>query len=123
MTDDAQDLNGPAHFLSGGSSAASGAGAVGGGWMPMETAPKDGTVCLLFVDDICRMGVDGPPITLGYWGVADSFFDCKNQWVSVEAIEEQWGMGGEMTGPLIAVEQMQVTPTHWMPLPEPPEVP
>ena len=55
------------------------------GWMPIETAPKDGTRVLLSIRE------DG--LTIGYY--------CGGAWIYQES---SWH-----------------NPTHWHPLPEPPE--
>lgn len=63
-------------------------------WQPIETAPKDGTSMLL-----CRWDdneQDVLPIVSGFWS----------------RLSEVWF--AEMVG-------RNVTPTHWMPLPPPPE--
>jgi hypothetical protein len=61
-------------------------------WKPIETAPKDGTPVL---------GYHTGKMTTVYWGL-------WNEWQLVEpgayAEEDDW------------------RPTHWMPLPEPPQV-
>ena len=61
-------------------------------WQPIETAPKDGTWILLYDEQ--------DVIEVGWW----ESFDCPG--------------GGAMIGWCVD----RVThPTHWMPLPEPPE--
>ena len=72
-----------------------------GGWMPIETAPRDGTEVLLFTpgteDEALLAGHDEPaPYTF------IGLFDAKGEWVTAES-ELNW-----------------YTPTHWLPLPEPP---
>ena len=61
-----------------------------GGWLPIETAPKDGTRVLLW-----RRAIRDQPAPI----MADGFW-CETCWV--------W--------PYILSE-----PTHWQPLPAPPE--
>jgi hypothetical protein len=94
-------------------------------WQSIETAPKDGTAVLLWLaSDIDRYYVAenrAARICIGFFGASESFFGTQNTWCSVEAKEEMWGMGGEMTGPMTATECITVDPTHWMPLPEPPQ--
>jgi len=62
----------------------------GDGWMPIETAPKDGTKILLWPGYL--MG--GDPMS-GWWA------RLAGKWVS-------------------AGEPFEVAPTHWRPLPAPP---
>lgn len=95
-----------------------------GAWAPIETAPRDGTAVLLWLaEDIDRYYVAGhraPRLTIGFWGWSNDDFSPGDAWHSVEAKEEMWGMGGEMTGPMMSTDCLQVVPTHWMPLPAPP---
>ncbi len=67
---------------------------VAGQWMPISTAPKDGTVVLVY----CKNSLRRIPMTGGYW---ESDAACKC-----------WIAGGYM--------QKSSPPTHWMPLPLPP---
>lgn len=61
-------------------------------WQPIETAPKDGTRVLLF-----RRGW-AESVSVGWWG----------------GLWETWNVAGGITSEF-------VHPTHWMPIPEPPE--
>ncbi len=63
------------------------------GWLPIETAPRDGRELLLFVP-AARVKVSG-----GYW---DEHPKCRC-----------WIAGGYM--------RKTCPPTHWRPLPEPPD--
>ena len=72
-------------------------------WQPIETAPKDGTEILLLIPlDWQSSTIIEPRIGKGRY-VATGWFTCEGwlnrlgQWVNEE------------------------TPTHWMPLPEPPK--
>jgi hypothetical protein len=66
------------------------------GWRPIETAPKDATDILLFIPDMQNYP-DNPRIVSAFWG------SCG--WTDNGAVGCQtWGK-----------------PSHWMPLPEPPE--
>jgi hypothetical protein len=64
--------------------------AKGGGWLPIESAPKDGTEILIF-RDYAAVKVGG-----GYWSIH----------------QRCWIHGGYMC--------WQLPPTHWQPLPTPP---
>jgi hypothetical protein len=64
-------------------------------WQPIETAPKDGSVVLLAK----RSNVIGPHQFIEHKG------PCGKQWYSAYQLSYIW------------VEH----PTHWMPLPDPPE--
>jgi hypothetical protein len=71
--------------------------AVGGNiWQPIETAPRDGTTVLLYFPDAGKSQID-----VGYWiewEVGDA--NWSNEWTDAE---------------------IDCDPSHWMPLPEPPE--
>ena len=85
-------------------------------WQPIETAPKDGSIMLLYLkrapserhyvvpDEVAHY-------TIGFWEHA--------AWRSIE-VEDCGGMGGELTGWMPDWVCIDVEPTHWMPLPEPP---
>lgn len=85
-------------------------------WQPIETAPKDGTPLLLalsrkpdrnyMVYDIC------PRHAIGLWQ--------HGRWQSIE-VEDCGSMGGEETGWMPDCVCLDLDPTHWMPLPKPPE--
>ena len=66
------------------------------GWQPIETAPKDGTKILLLFDDIAVEGSFMPKTTFTgeSWDTTIGCCDCFC---------------------------LSPTPTHWMPLPPPPE--
>ena len=64
-------------------------------WQDISTAPKDGTLILIW---------DGMEIHTAYWGPRASS-NKQNLWVSNGCIDD-W---------------MAFAPTHWMPLPERPK--
>lgn len=81
------------------------------GWQPIESAPKDGRILLL-----------------GYFNSHGNWRTIRGRWYSQEQIDEEWedcdcfpaGWYEE------AVEAEDVNcwptdPTHWMPVPKPPE--
>lgn len=70
----------------------------GDGWLPIESAPRDGTYVLLF-------GELEQPYVSNYDTFRDGFGDKYTGWVSPDA--------GEL-GPGL------MSPTHWRPLPQPP---
>ncbi len=68
-------------------------------WQPIETAPKDGTPVLLLYDQEAIQG---------HWSETDTHGgEWKPIWLSVHGC----GCCGSDDKP----------PTHWMPLPEPPD--
>jgi hypothetical protein len=79
-------------------------------WQPIETAPKDGTDIILGapVQEYQGRRVE-PRSTIGHWDTGAGFLcdiddDGDPSWMS-------WDGGFTTENP----------PTHWMPLPEPPE--
>jgi len=62
-------------------------------WLPIETAPRDGTSVLLYDSE------EG--IGVGHWVEGDDEFGVDRFWV--------------------AFTTTCSSPTHWMPLPEPPQ--
>ena len=76
-------------------------------WQPIETAPKDGDVVLLYKPDERMVG---EYIIVGYWGEWPGVGEC---WIAVDG--KQLGYRSQITG------TDQGYPTHWQPLPEPPE--
>lgn len=66
-------------------------------WQPIDTAPKDGTRILVY--DAFYAG-----------RIAVCQFDSYFEWVErgADYATEVWGLG-------------EMSPTHWMPLPEPPK--
>jgi hypothetical protein len=92
-------------------------------WREIESAPEDGTILLLY----CPKGIDrlyaspraAENYCLGFYGGSGGMFGQPGWW-SVESLEEIWGYGGELTGPMTETECLSCEPTHWMPLPPPP---
>lgn len=78
-------------------------------WQPIETAPRDGTEVILGSLAQTYKGAPVPPrVTIGYWTQDDEpeYEYCDPYWMS-------WDGGFTKENP----------PTHWMPLPPPPEPP
>ena len=72
--------------------------APGNGWQPIETAPKDGTLIILYKPD--GDGDDrSRTVDVGRWGEV---------WTTYRGMWRMQACDG------------WVTPTHWMPLPKPP---
>lgn len=94
-------------------------------WQPIETAPKDGTACIGFSPGV------GCPILIRWIapqdfmttsecerymdGCADSEVDEAEEWLETP----EWWAADFNAGDMLA-EDCQ--PTHWQPLPAPPEV-
>lgn len=75
-----------------------------GEWQSIENAPKDGTRILA-----CRLYDDGDfNITTTSWGICSA----QQDGFVANSGKPWWRAYGE--------EKLIPTPTHWMPLPEPP---
>lgn len=78
-------------------------------WQPIDTAPKSGrTVMLGFVNES------------GLWR------STRGQWFSQDFIEDMWEDGDDCQAgwyetTVEGEECYPIAPTHWMPLPQPPE--
>ncbi len=69
-------------------------------WQPIETAPRDGCV-LLMAEDGPVTGLKARHVFSAYWSPDERYFN-----------------GGCWKSPVSS--QLVFLPTHWMPLPEPP---
>lgn len=83
-------------------------------WQPIETAPKDGTAVLLYcpadAEAISTGMVEGlPPIVVGKW-----YTDTWPGWYC--GLRDEGGPWDDPSPP----ELVDLTATHWMPLPSPP---
>jgi hypothetical protein len=94
------------------------------GWMPIETAPKDGTLVLLYcakpIDRLYTSPEAAKHYCIGYYGDGGAYH-VTSGWHTIESREEVWGYGSELTGPMSETENLSCDPTHWMPLPKAPE--
>ena len=84
-------------------------------WQPIETAPKDGTAVLLFGGQPDRHS----DYTCGY---CDDALDLPSKcvvawWEAYDGALGYWRCGSYDNGVYGEWED----PTHWMPLPEPPQ--
>ncbi len=73
-------------------------------WRPIEEAPKDGTHIWLFVPGAMRVGFFAPGKGHENFGTVDG------GWIDYHLVERGGGPRG-----------LRFAPTHWMPLPLPPE--
>ena len=71
-------------------------------WQPIESAPKDGTKILLYYQDRSR-------VVCGHWYWDGYAKKPRPYWTSDN--EQLWGR----------YFHRETSPTHWMPLPEPPK--
>lgn len=73
-----------------------------GRWQPIKTAPKDGSVILLYCPDARE-----PSVILGEWSEFESALQPGK--VVIAEWTDTW-----------AERELDCEPTHWQPLPEPP---
>lgn len=74
------------------------------GWQPISTAPKDGTVVLVYRPDAYGWG---GKVDLAYWDDDRYAKKPRPYWHSARLIID-------------IQESRRMAPTHWMPLPDPP---
>ena len=78
------------------------------GWMPIETAPRDGRFLLLHVPE----GLESGTVTVG------AYYRCEDRAENGRFKKGNWdgwlGMDAD-------VQSSWCDPTHWQPLPQPPE--
>lgn len=90
-------------------------------WQPIETAPRDGTVVLLWAKpNYPHSATHG--VTFGRWE--------ENKHERMEVVRETFDESGRVTQKEYALvgrangfwsyDDRSFTPTHWMPLPAPP---
>jgi len=89
-------------------------------WQPIETAPRDGSFVLL----AALLDLDGEPysvVTFGHWidGYGDSSGEMGVNSGWLDHHYSEFDPGRDFGNPDYMRRPRQ--PTHWMPLPEPPE--
>lgn len=96
-------------------------------WMPIDTAPRDGSAMLLYVPEaVSATGYSEMPpsarhVVIGWHGFnCDDYPKEKPSWVcSYE--DTQTFQGSEYTGSWTEYSWQTVSPTHWMPIPGAPQ--
>ena len=75
-------------------------------WLPIETAPKDGTEVLV--------GVDIATV----WIVRNARFVRGEDWMEPESEDGWWAYCNSVSQEML---EGIFAPTHWMPMPDPPQ--
>lgn len=83
-------------------------------WQPIETAPKDGTRIIAFIDDAFAEQVD-----LVYWQPGSRTYDLQPHPTVAEAFVKVWE---DTEGYWVGTQISPVTAYFWMPLPSKPSV-
>lgn len=85
-------------------------------WLPIESAPQDGTVVVLYCPEgVAREDYQWRDLayTLGYFQKGGKW--VGDRWLSTESNTYVHDYGG-MTGVSTETEMIVVKPTHWKPL-------
>lgn len=93
-------------------------------WQPIETAPKDGTVILVYSPE--AVDVDEH---VRRWPERSTLNVVQARWCAPQYPDEEGGWYAPMFSlyfgpwddPSTDIDPVDVTPTHWQPLPAPPE--
>jgi hypothetical protein len=84
-------------------------------WLPIHTAPKDGTPVLVYFAKYRWRDMDGATVLLDK--VRDHVERCAPGWY-----DNGWFESGTAHDMFESWRDESQFPTHWMPLPEPPDV-
>ena len=85
-------------------------------WLPIETAPKDGTDVLVLLDS------SGEPVVHIAWWRSREEWESNGRYCSGWDSVEEWEGWWSYTRTSVTQEKLDGyrLPTHWMPMPTPP---
>ena len=97
-------------------------------WKPIETAPRDGTRILLYWPNYAyNWNEDGEPLlTIGWWkqnGRLSPTMYPEHADHFIEHRQSEWYFADNDEMDDYGLSVPEHAPTHWMPLPPPPEPP
>ena len=81
------------------------------GWQPIETAPREGEQVLL-----------APQMMVGWWEFGDENWQVLHIHLNHDStVADDWTVDVPKRWYCLAANAWGQEPTHWMPLPEPPQ--
>ena len=80
-------------------------------WQDISTAPMDGTAVWLLLDGQLYIG----------WGEKADWLHKTDRWYVASGVRRRGPQGQRFTDEIFGCHGVDVKPTHWMPLPAPPD--
>ncbi len=90
------------------------------GWMGIETAPKDGTKVILYVYD--PKYIESKYCIIGYWEDSEAYIAGSRQYRFGKLVREEGERSHKTQRWVTPNGYHDPQPTHWMPLPDAPQI-